>query len=150
MIRTQRLAVAVGTAAIVLSGCGGGSKSLSKGDLVSKANAICKQGNAELTKVPRPKVNTPTLTAAYFTKILAVGKREDAKLSALKPPKELKSGYDEFLAGNATAESYVGQIIAAAKARDSAKAKQLFAAIAKKTKAYNAKATKLGLTTCAM
>jgi ABC-type glycerol-3-phosphate transport system substrate-binding protein len=79
-------ALAAAAVTAVLAGCGGDSnKQLSYSDFISKANTVCTEGQAEVSKA-----STPEDTAKALEK--AVDKFKD-----LKPPDKLKPAYDEFV-----------------------------------------------------
>ena len=83
----SRRAVAVaGAVSIALAGCGGSSnKQLSYSDFVSKANALCRKGQAEFTTAQTPDKAKPVLEK-YLK-----------KFKDLKPPDQLKTPYDRFV-----------------------------------------------------
>lgn len=146
-----RIAAGAAVGALALAGCGGGGdKTLSKSELDSKGNAICKAGDEKIAKVPQPSgLEDTAAVGAYFKAILPLGRQFIDDLEALKPPKDLKSDYDSFIASNRTTQHTVEQLITAADANDKAKVSSLIDSSETKGKATDAKATALGLTECA-
>ena len=85
-MRTSRAAAIAGAVTIALAGCGGSSnKQLSYSDFITKANDLCRKGQAEFTKV-----NSPDAAKPILEKYLK-------KFKDLKPPDQLKSPYDRFV-----------------------------------------------------
>jgi hypothetical protein len=107
--RTSVAAVLVVTAiGASIAGCGGGSKGLSKADLDTKANAICKTGGDKIKAVPAPSttdIQDATKAAAYFDKIVPIAQDATNQLAALKPADDVKADWDAFIIAqkNATA-----------------------------------------------
>ena len=85
-MNTSRAAALAVVVAIALSGCGGSSnKQLSYSDFISKANELCRTGQAEVSKV-----STPAQAASAVEKYVK-------KFKKLKPPDQLKAPYDQFV-----------------------------------------------------
>jgi hypothetical protein len=85
-MNTSRIAAMAGVVAIALTGCGGSSnKQLSYSDFVAKANKLCSDGQAALTKATSASDSAKTL--ADYTK----------KFKDLKPPDQLKPAHDQFV-----------------------------------------------------
>jgi hypothetical protein len=79
-------ALAAAAVTAVLAGCGGDSnKQLSYSDFISKANDVCTEGQAQVSKA-----GTPEETAKALEK--AIDQFKD-----LEPPDKLKPAYDEFV-----------------------------------------------------
>jgi hypothetical protein len=85
-MKTSTLAAVAAAVTIALAGCGGSSnKELSYSGLISKSNELCRDGQAEFAKV-----QAPDAAAKVLDKYLK-------KFKDLKPPKELKAPFDEFV-----------------------------------------------------
>jgi hypothetical protein len=85
-MNTSRAAALAGVVTIALAGCGGGSnKQLSYSDFITKANTICRDGQAAFSKV-----KTPDEAASILEKYVK-------KFKDLKPPDQLKDPYDRFV-----------------------------------------------------
>jgi hypothetical protein len=83
---TSRVAAVAVALTIALAGCGGSSnKQLSYSDYISKANTLCRNGQAEFAKVKSPG-EAATLLERYVK-----------KFKDLKPPDELKGPHDRFV-----------------------------------------------------
>jgi len=104
--------IGVLAAALTLAAVGcGGSGTLSKTELASKANAICTQLNAQnlalfKTMVPRIKAHTMSQKDALAQlKRAGTANRATAlkQFAALQPPTELKTQFDQWRTGLAQA-----------------------------------------------
>jgi hypothetical protein len=85
-MNTSRAAALAGVVTIALASCGGSSnKQLSYNDFISKANTLCRNGQAEFSKV-----KTPDDAASLLEKYVN-------KFKDLKPPDQLKDPYDRFV-----------------------------------------------------
>jgi hypothetical protein len=122
-MNTWRAAGAAGVVAIVLAGCGGSSnKDLGYSGFISKANEVCRVGQAEVSKATSPEAATAALDKAI------------KKLKSLKPPDQLKPPFDSFVS---TSE----QELALLKKGDVAGANKL-------DRSTNADASKMGTKDC--
>lgn len=147
----RRSPLLVLAAALALAGCGGsGGKSggtLTKAEFVAQANAICKDYEARIDALGEPGSVDDLVDLAAKAKPIA--ESGVAQLRALKPPEELQTRYDEYLATGDVNVALLAQLGIAAKAGD-------FAAIEKvgtegednSDKAHGI-AAELGLTECA-
>lgn len=110
-------------AAIALAGCGGSSnKQLSYSAFVSKANDLCRTGQAETDK------------AADVKQAGAIAEKYVKKFKELKPPDQLKAAYDRFI-------SISEQQVVAAKRGDAAIVQRL-------NTSSDAAASQMGATDC--
>jgi hypothetical protein len=143
--------LALAVLALGLTACGSSDSKdsgLSKSDLISKANAICKRGTKEGTAIKPPaSLNDAAVAAAYFDKVEAVTKKETADLKALKPASDVKADYNAFTTAQQTAEDLVEQITAKAHAKD-ASGQADIAKLGPLGKKVNAAAKKLGANDC--
>jgi hypothetical protein len=99
MLTTRTLAV-VGSAMalIVLGGCGGGSKKLSKSDLAKQAGAICAKATHDLDAIPKPSnIADANQAATYFSKAVSVADATMTKLRKLKPSDDVKSAWNKYV-----------------------------------------------------
>lgn len=126
-LRTTAI-LALAVPALGLAACGSSSSSdtLDKNALVSKANAICTSFNAK-AKAIKPPTNLadPTQAAAYFGEASTLAKQQHAQLAALKPDDAAKAQWNTYIAADASATDYLGQLAAAAKAKDAAAGQKL-------------------------
>lgn len=137
------LVVAVAVAAIVLAGGGGdggggrGSQAavsggnaskpkskpkpkptLTKSELISKADAICADSK-ETYKGVYSQTSEESPDVAYSQVLVGISTRAMGRLEALDPPPALASVYDEYLQAQRRVRDYDRQALEAAKAEDS-------------------------------
>jgi chromosome segregation ATPase len=147
-----------------VAGCGGGSSSsttgasgasgasgsapLSQSEFVSQANAACKDANDQLAalKAPAQTLSAQATTIAQEIPIINQGL---AKLTAITPPTDLQSKYDQWLSQAKQQVTLATQLAAAAKANDTAKAQAAAKQLQANSEQNNSLATDLGLTECA-
>lgn len=94
-----RVTVAVLTAAtLAASGCGqsGSAKTLSRAELIAKAEAICVRANAKLKLLERTKAATGLLEAGEYEQTATV------ELGKLTPPASMASDWREIVAADQT------------------------------------------------
>jgi hypothetical protein len=93
-------ALVVGTAAVTIVGCGGGSKGLAKADLDTKANAICKSVTTKIDAVKQPSdlLTNANSAAAYFDKVVPLAQDGTKQLQSLKPADAVKSDWNAYVA----------------------------------------------------
>jgi hypothetical protein len=153
MNRTTPLAIAALAAASLAAGCGSSSSSssssgtLSKQDFQKRANAICKQYNANVNKLGAPSGFADV--EPFARKAIAETDKALTKLRALKPPQALQSDFQQWLSYADQLHDTANKLIAAAKKKD---AKALQAAgneASARDKKSRAIAHRLGLTDCA-
>jgi hypothetical protein len=165
-IKSSGLAAIVGcvaAASLAVAGCGGGSSSttgasgasgtsgstpLSQDEFVSQANAACKDANDQLAalKAPAQTLNAQGATIAQEIPIINQGL---AKLTAITPPTDLQSKYDQWLSQAKQQVTLATQLAAAAKANDTAKAQSAAKQLQANSEQNNSLASDLGLTECA-
>jgi hypothetical protein len=102
MSPTRIAAVAMAVAAIAATGCGTSNKALSHGELVAKANSICKRLNTQ-----HKSINIRT--QEEYIRLLKTTAAEDqiafTELAKLTPPTSLASDWKQFVAdGRALAQ----------------------------------------------
>ena len=91
MKRAALLAVCVAVA-----GCGG-SSTLSRAELVKKANAICAQSESQAAKLQAPTSSDAKSQAAYWDKAVPVVSNASSQLSALKPDSSTSADWNAFI-----------------------------------------------------
>ena len=148
MSRTTRLTALACIAALALGACGSSYKGLTKAEFVKQAVAICKTGDAKLTKIGNSIGHNPTITqiqAVYADQLVPALKDEVASLRALKPPKadrtQVSKIFDDLSTG-------IDQASAAIKSLKSEKELTTLAEPAA-LKSANTEATAYGLAKCA-
>jgi hypothetical protein len=161
------LAVVVGciaAGALAFAGCGGGDDSsttgasgasgtagatpLSQDEFVSQANAACADANQQVEALTAPAASDPIESLEPFlAKEIAIGNELLAKLSAITPPEDQQSDYDQYLA---TGKSQIATAQDAADAAKSGDTAAVQAAVKKLDSNSNDQLAKtLGMTECA-
>jgi hypothetical protein len=93
----RRGAVLANVAALGLSGCGGGSLSIS--DLRSDAAKICAAASAQTQRIPTP--TSPSGGAAFLARGDTAIAAELKRLQALRPPSDAADAYASALSASA-------------------------------------------------
>jgi hypothetical protein len=143
--------VLVALAAIVAAGCGGGSsKNKAYANSVSgyaaALNSICAPLNAKIKAIGATGLAG---VAAHGDEIKSVIQTAVDKIDKLQAPDQVKTEADDFVAKNKEALGKFDDLIAAAKAGDSAKAQQIAQEIQALDNATNQDASKIGAARCA-
>jgi ABC-type phosphate/phosphonate transport system substrate-binding protein len=81
-------------AAVAVAGCGG-SKELSRSELVAKANTICKHGNDAL----KTSKISPANLATVAPQVAAVDRQVSSELAKLKPPSAMSADWAAIVDG---------------------------------------------------
>jgi hypothetical protein len=140
-----------------LAACGGSSDkssksndaTLSRSELVTKADAICKTGEADAGSVTAPKnFSDANAAASYFEKIVPLHQKQTDALAALKPDADAKADWDAFMKTQNDDQALLDTILQKAKAKDPSGEKDL-ARIAPLAQKFSAAAKKLGSNECA-
>lgn len=114
-----RLLLAPPAAALLLaaSGCGGGGGSLSRADLVTRADASCRTYNAGIAALKQPA--NAAGVPAYLDKAIARLRANRDRLAALKPPSASRADYAHLLAAVDETDAVAVDLRAAATKLDS-------------------------------
>jgi hypothetical protein len=112
------LPLAASFAALALTACGGGGE-LSKSELVSQADKICKQTSAKLDKIPTP--TKPADLEQYGQKASDAIGEGTSKLKDLNPPASVKKDYDTFTSAAERQKQLASDLANVAKSGDRAK-----------------------------
>jgi hypothetical protein len=156
--------VAVGS--LALAGCGGGddtttagttgasgvagSEPLSKEEFVSQANAICADANEQIEALVAPAENTQvTEIVPFLEQAAAIARESSTKLEALTPPSELEDQVDTLDADSQKGLTLSEDLIAAAKAGDSAQVQAVTQQLQTIDKKDDKITSSIGLTECA-
>jgi hypothetical protein len=91
------LALCSAACAAIAAGCGG-SSTLSKQELASKADAICVDNRRVVAEELGSLPTTPAAIAAYDGGDLRIDPQFESRLGDLKPPKSVTSAYKGYLA----------------------------------------------------
>lgn len=146
----RRSPLLVLAAALALAGCGGGGTSggtLTKAEFVAQANAICKDYEARIDALGEPGSIDDLVDLAAKAKPIA--ESGVAQLRALKPPEELQTRYDEYLATGDVNVALLAQLGIAAKAGDFAAIEKIGTEGEDNSDRAHGIAAELGLTECA-
>jgi hypothetical protein len=143
---TRLLPLALAAGALVLAGCGGGTR-LSREELVTKADAICKDYNARFTALGTP--NSLEELKTFADKALPIAKEGNSKLAALKPPASLEDTYKAWLAEGDKAVDAIGRLSTAARTNDTAEVRRIGREAARENQRSNRLARQLGFESCA-
>jgi hypothetical protein len=111
----RRIACALAVLGLPLAGCGGDSAALSNTEFQKRANAICKEGDAELAEKGKKLFGpdgqatpSPEALAAYFTEdALPVARVKLDRIDQLEAPKGDRKNVERMLAAGRKA---VGQV----------------------------------------
>jgi hypothetical protein len=134
--------------ALALGGCGGedGGDRLSKAELVSRADSICKTYEARLDALGTPE-NQEQL-ADFADKALPIARQGRDDLADLEPPEELEDEYDAWLEQGDRAIDIVERLRDAAKDGDSAEVQKIAGEAEATDREANRLARQLGFRQC--
>lgn len=134
-----------------LTACGGSSKKddgLSRAELGTKANAICKAGETALAKIPQlSNIQDAAAAAAYFSKVAPVHQNVTDQLAALKPAADVKVDWAAFMVQTNANNALLKTIEAKAEAKDASGLDDVKKLQANDV-AYAAVSKKVGATEC--
>jgi hypothetical protein len=145
-------AVAALAVALAAAGCGGGGGDdrLSKQELATKANAICARYSQEGDRLTAPKdITDPKQAHAFFAKAHDIAKRQQDALERLKPAASAKAQYTAMTGATGKATALLGDLTAAAAAKDAQKGANLLQRLQPDSDAVDRTANALGATRCA-
>jgi hypothetical protein len=129
--------------ALPVAGCGGG---LSKQELITKADAICKRVNTRIAKEPDPKSAADLQKLAQKTVEISDPAIDD--MEALEPPDELKDDFAKFVASLKKQRNLTKQIGDAAGDADTARIQKPGADAQKAQAEYQRLSAKIGFKEC--
>jgi hypothetical protein len=145
---SSRVAVIL-TVASVLAGCGGGDDGggrLSQAELVSQADAICKDYEGKLNALT-PPVSAEEVVE-FADKSVPIAQEGTAALGELRPPEALQETYDAWLAQGEKAIDIVKRLRAAAQEGDQPELQRIAAEAQSTDAESNRLADELGLKEC--
>jgi hypothetical protein len=113
-------------AALGMAACGGGDDAVSgltKEDLATRADAICKEATTAARKLQVPadfaQPNSNSVAAAtYLGQLVPITRKEAQDLAALQPRAEVKQQWDAFVAKENQLADELEQVLAKARAND--------------------------------
>jgi hypothetical protein len=142
-MRTHAAAAAPLLALLLVAGCG---DTLSKKQLVAKADAICTRVNKQVAKEPDPKTTKDLERLAKRTVEITDPALED--MDALKPPSSLERDFKKFVAVLRKQRDLTKKIGAAAGKGDTAKVQKIGAQANKAQDEYHRLTGKIGFKEC--
>ncbi len=134
-------------ACVAITGCGG-SSTLSKQELVNKANAICKSTRDAAVKIQPPTSSDAKSQAAYWDKAAPLLDKAVTQLSALNPDSSAKANWTVFVNTLKQVNDLYKKATAKFDAGDASGQKYIDQTRGLALQA-NAAATKVGASTCA-
>jgi hypothetical protein len=145
----KRFACLFSIVGILLVGCGSGgggsSKPLSHQQLVSQANAACKQANNQFAALPR--ITTLAGVSSFAASAQPIAQDLQSKLQALQPPQKDQSAFSSLLSAFKAQIAELPALRAAAEAGNQQQAQKIANDL--DASAFNTDASDLGLTECA-
>jgi hypothetical protein len=119
LITRNMLALGALTGALAVTGCGGGSKSLSKADLAKQAGDICAKASKDISAIQPPSnLQDASAAAAYFSKVAPIGENAMKKLKALKPPDSDKDAWNTYISKQQAETDLIVQLFHKAQKKD--------------------------------
>jgi len=137
-------------AAVTLgAGCGGGGSGerLTKAEYAAKADAVCREFQAQVDELGEPQ--TLADLAALADKALPIVEEGVGKIRDLKPPEELQATVDEWIVTGDKSIKQLNGLRDAAKAKDRAAIQRVATEAQRNDEKSERLATKLGMTACA-
>ena len=138
-------AVAALAAILALAACGGSSE-LSKSELVSQADTICKKTSDKLDKIPPPRKQSDL--SAYGQKASSAIADGTGQLRELKPPKAQQDDYDTFVSAAERQQKLASDLSEVSKDKDRSKIKKVLTDAQKADQEGKAAAKRIGLKEC--
>jgi hypothetical protein len=137
---------ALAGAVLLLAGCGSsGSGTLSRAQLITRANAACSSTNARIAAQPEP--SSLEALAGYASDTRSATTQLQQSLSALKAPASDSAAFDRYVAALEQGDALLARISSAAGAEEGAAVSSLGKELAKIPTATLADAA--GLSACA-
>lgn len=132
--------------AVLVAGCGGGGKALSRADYAKQADQICSTYNAKLNAIPQPKSQAEV--GAFVAKAVPLVSDATDRLAELRPPQDEQSVASAWNRANSDIVRALERLRDAAKAKDNAKMQTALADGNKANSRANTLAKTLGMNTC--
>jgi hypothetical protein len=141
------VAALVGVFVLLATACGGGSDArLSKEEFQSQANAICAKYQKQLGELKSP--TSLEEIPDFVDQALAILNKEVDEFSALNPPEELQSQFDQLIAASDKTKAAADDLSEAAKSGDQAAVHQALDEGNTASKQADELAGELGLDSC--
>jgi hypothetical protein len=137
--------VALAATALAVGGCGGSSQPLTRAELTSKADAICKRVSGKLAAKTVTSVQDVARTAP---ELAAVEQEALNELSKLEPPASIENDWKVFIAGAQKLAENTSKLGEYAKSNSLKGTAGLIASSEQTVKQMTAIAKKYGITDC--
>jgi hypothetical protein len=111
-------AVAAGLSAIVLAGCGSEAEQLGPDELVSRADALCREGQESFAQIQSQPPSNSAEALDQTEELVSIAEDELNELRTLRPTEELRAPYDAYLAARGRAVEVMKEGLDAARAGD--------------------------------
>jgi hypothetical protein len=147
MGRTWLTAVTLATT-LAIAGCGSSAKPLTRAELTSKANAICRKVAAKLVASTKGESGSQQALARIAPELATFEQSALTELSKLMPPADLSSEWKEFVAGAETLAESTAKLGEYAKANNLTSARSLILSAEKVQAQMQATAKHIGLADC--
>jgi hypothetical protein len=152
MFRTRRFLLilpAVLLLAIVVLGCGGGGNDqVTAAELVQKADAICAKERGSFARIQAHPPPNASVAADQTDELIKATEDANSQLRDLKPPEELRSSYESYLAARDRVIDQMNRGKDAAQHQDSAVYGAAQAAVARDAPQRRKLARALGFRVC--
>lgn len=140
-------ALALTATALLLAGCGGSSKPLTRAELTTQADAICKRVSAKLASANK-QASTEQDIARIAPQLASYEQGALTELSKLTPPAELENDWKIIITGAQTLEENTAKLGEYAKAKNIKGAQSLIGSSEQTQQRMIATAKRDGLTEC--
>ncbi len=97
-LRVPSTAAALSAAVVVAAGCGGGSQPLSREELITKGDALCREAAQRFAEIQAQRPATANEAADQTDELIDVSKDEVDGLRELDPPDDLKPSLERYIA----------------------------------------------------
>jgi hypothetical protein len=133
--------------AVLVAGCGGGEKRLSRQEYSKQADAICTKYNAKIKALGQPR--SIRALPGYVDQALPIARKGTGELRDLKPPKDEEKTAKEWLDQNDSVVAAMERLRDAAKHADRTGVQSALTDASSANRAANRFARQLGLRVCA-
>jgi hypothetical protein len=142
-------------------GCGGGGGSTStevtaaagpplpKQEFISKATAVCKAADRKAAALKAPSPSDLPALATFVGNQIEIGNQTLAELTALSPPPDLRTKYDQYLTALKSEIGVAGDLESAAEGGDAGKVQAVGLGFTAARQRTDVEARSLGLKSCA-
>jgi hypothetical protein len=140
--------LALSALAAAAMGCGSSPKPLTRAELTSKADAICRTVTAKLEVATKGGVSSLQAIARLAPKLLAFEQTALVELGKLVPPAELEADWKQFVAGAQALVEYTAKLGEYVSRKETQPIKNVIASASATQKQMSAIAKRNGLKDC--